>query len=533
MVTATMTAHALDGAYHVLESRIAERIAAVAEPLFTTDARPDALWAAYLAAFPDDARAFYTCHSCRDFIHRFGGLVRIESDGHVVPFLWSALEVPETVAAIVESQHAIVARSRVKGVFRWGADPWGLPQNIAQKTGATWTHLSGTPRTHHARRTETPSQQAAALREDFGILSRSLADFPLAVVEEAVRVLQSGALTRSEKAEGVASWLLALCRAIAAAPKAKRNLMWRAVATAPPGFTHVRSSVLGTLLEDIAAGLPFAEVSRRWAEKLHPLQYQRPTAAPSEGQIAVAERRVKELGIERSLARRFATLDDVLAKVWEPRADEAAPASNGAGVFDALRQDATRVKALELPAQTMTWEKFARTVLPLATTLEVLAPARGGYYGLVTAVDAAAPPIIQWDGLDGHPRNPVSWYFYNNGSTAGQWGLAPDWTAVGAVFLAPFAWQEPTRFAHQGRQLFFALPTARETRASGLALFPEILRAELREVRSVIEAYSNRTQIVGAEHGTANGLAFDGKTRVRLRVKTPSGRAVYDVDRWD
>ena len=97
----------------------------------------------------------------------------------------------------------------------------------------------------------------------------------------------------------------------------------------------------------------------------------------------------------------------------------------------------------------MTWDKFQRTVLPSAERIEFLAPSHGSYTALVTAANAEAPPILQWD-RDG-ARNPVSWYFWNGGSSASQFGLSDvfvqplwlGWTkehwdlALGYGFYAP------------------------------------------------------------------------------------------------
>jgi hypothetical protein len=85
--------------------------------------------------------------------------------------------------------------------------------------------------------------------------------------------------------------------------------------------------------------------------------------------------------------------------------------------------------------QKMTLEKFQRTVLPSALEVFFKVPAgRAQFYGLTTAVHPDAPPIFQWDGLDGYPRNPVSWYVYDKGSWAKGWGLtAGAWAKVTAV----------------------------------------------------------------------------------------------------
>jgi hypothetical protein len=54
----------------------------------------------------------------------------------------------------------------------------------------------------------------------------------------------------------------------------------------------------------------------------------------------------------------------------------------------------------------MTWEKFARTMLPEALSIEAQVPAGPErFMALVTAANADAPPILQWDAEE--RRNPT------------------------------------------------------------------------------------------------------------------------------
>lgn len=161
----------------------------------------------------------------------------------------------------------------------------------------------------HKHPLHTAGQAMAAKREDFGTVARALADFSPAVIAEALRVLEGGHLNSSEKFIAPLHWLadLQVKRDSAKDARVKANLLWRAIATAPDGYCHPRAAVTGTLLEDIAAGMAFHDVKARFNAKVHPLQYQRPQAAPSEGNLASAEKIVEKLGIARSLERRFAS----------------------------------------------------------------------------------------------------------------------------------------------------------------------------------------------------------------------------------
>jgi hypothetical protein len=520
-----------DESYDLFEGMTKSRVSGLAGPVFGTDATPEALWAAYLSGIPAQRRQHYNCHACRRFVQLFGGLVMIDSDGTATPAVW-ARGAPGFFADVVGAVSDLVSRSKVAGVFLSPEKTWG----VADAGG--WSHLSGPSPAVYRDRVKTAGQAMAEKREDHGILCRGLADYPRAAVEQAVRVLRADALDRSEKTLGVAEWLAGIQSRTEAAKnqRSRGNILWLAVASAPAGFCHVRSTMISTLLDDVVAGLPYDDIARRWADKMHPLRYQRPTAAPSAGTIEQAERLVERLGVAKSLGRRFATLDDVLSKLWVPPAVQPAEVRAG-GVFGHLRPAGTATAPeVSLPAVPMTWDKFSRAVLPAATGIDVAIPAHGGFYGLATAADPDAPPIIQWDGLDGHPRNPASWYFYHGGSPAHQWNLSAGWGEVTAVFYGPHHWQEPSRFAHQGRNVHFAIRGCRDARmksGGGLCLFPEILKSEFHGIRSVIEAHSRTAGIIGPESGSANGLAFQKGSPVTLRVRSGDGTATYVIDRID
>ena len=498
-------------------------------PLFTTDA--EGLWDLYLDSFTDPAdRQHHTCHACRHFIQRYGALATIDSDGRVTSAVWFVDGTPEQFRPAVAAMERAVRRAKVTGVFLSSDKVWGTP-----KTG-TWRHLAVRPPASMIvkRALQTPSQVMAEKREDYLTVMRALGEFTAAHLETAVTLLKTDSLYRSEKVLGQAEWLRDLHIAQADADHggaAKRNVVWRAVATAPAGFCHPRSSMIGTLLEDIAEGKDYGDVSRAFAAKMHPLAYQRPQAAPAAGAIAAAEKVVQHLGAAGALARRFARVDEVQA-VWRPTPKKAE--STGGDVFGHLQPKGTaQAPAMRVPAQTMTWSKFEQTVLPTADRVEILAPDHGNYAALVTAVDADAPPILQWDREDA--RNPVSWYVWNGGSSASQWGLrGRHYYDVSAVTLKPSMWGAGCE--HQGKGILFLISDARETRNAGAALFPEILKSEFHGIRSVIEAYSRGASIDGMGEPHAAGLMFttDGSSwNATVRVWI-TGRALdYRLDRWD
>lgn len=523
-----------DAEYHGFLARMQQRfednIGGGSEPLFTTDA--DNLWGLYLSSFVDPVeRQFHNCHACHQFVERFGSLVTIDASGMTTPAIWHADDAPDVYRPAVLAVAKTVRRAKVSGVFLSSHPVWGTPE-----TGE-WRHMSVTPPAAilYRRATLTAGQSMSEKREEFGVVTRALAEFTQSHVETALALLNSDALYRSEKVLGQAEWLAQLHRAIEAAHGSRKtDVVWLAVAKAPAGFCHPRSSMIGTLLDDIAAGKDFAEVSRAFAAKMHPLAYQRPQAAPTVGAIAAAEKIIEQIGAAGSLARRFARIDEVEA-LWRPKAKQATPVATDGSVFGHLKAKVSdSPSSMAIPAQTMTWEKFARTVLPTATRIKMRAPERSGYVALVTAVNPEAPPILQWDREDA--RNPVSWYFWHGGSTAESFGLvAGRLVDVEAIALKPSMWNGGNE--HQGAGVMFVLEGARESRSAGAALFPEILKSEFHGIRSVLEAYSRGATIEGMHEPHAAGLMKqngDARWNVRLSVWSEQGPAMeYCLDRWD
>ena len=509
-----------------VEARFLAHVQDGAAPLFTTDAVD--LWGAYLDTFGAGAlRLLHTCDACRKFVERYGGLVTLDARGVATSAVWHESDAPEGYKPAIAAMARLVRRATVTGVFFTSDRVWGRPE-----TGV-WHHLAVTPPAArvHAGHVLTAPQARAAKTEDFKTVMHALEEFTRPHLELALTLLKTDALYRSEKVLGQAEWLHDLHVAQAAAhASARAQVVWRAIASAPAGFCHPRSSMIGTLLEDIAAGMEFGEVSRRFAAKMHPLAYQRPQAAPTEGQIAAAEKLMQKLGAAGALARRFAQLEDLQA-VWRPAPKKVEEQSGG--VFGHLKRKSTDAPSMTIPAQTMTWDKFQRTVLPTAERIEFRAPSVGSYTALVTAVNADVPPILHWDREDA--RNPVSWYVWHGGSTAASFGLtANEFVQVDAVTLKPSMWNGG--HAHQGAGVVFVLAGARESKRAGAALFPEFLKAEFHGIRAVLEAYSKGAVIEGLDAPHAAGvLLSQGDTAWSATVRVWSGgrRLDYCLDRWD
>lgn len=527
-----------DDEYELFLSQIKSRfINIVKRNQYLFDTEKADLFAIFLKNLPLRVRQHYNCNACRHFVNKFGGVVAIADNGKTIPLMWNLDDVPELYKKSVDAIYDFVSASKITNVFVSNEKVWGHPV-----TGI-WHHMAVTPPKSLVFYNPLLSsdQYSAEKTEDYKTLLNGLHEFPLAVVEQALTLLKTESLYRSEKILGVAEWLkdLHVKRSSAKNNTAKTNFTWLAVASAPAGFCHIKSTMIGTLLEDLKSKIPYREVKRKFEEKMNPTQYQRPQAAPTQGNIKTAEKVISKLEAEGSLERRFATIDEIQT-VWRPNIRKhirsIGAKSKTKGVFSHLESkdsvDKSHQRAMTLPSKTITWEKFRKTILPEANKIEFHVPFTGNFTALVTAARKTAPPIIAWD-LE-EKRNPVSWYVYYGGSAARQWQLQSDiYCDVTGICLQPSGWNGG--FSQHGESVTFILDGAKDTQNRSLGLFPEILKSDFHAIRSTIEAYSHSRKLKGLQEASACGIRLQKDLQWNYKIRVTADDYVTEItlDRWD
>lgn len=495
------------------------------------------LFELFLDMLPAGEQQAHRCNCCRQFIQNFGDLAVIAHNGLLVSAVWpTSLEgIPEIYHDALRNMARAVNRGKVIGVQVWDRERWGTAH------AGGWNHFSlAAPPKNHNRRDLTAEQVAAQKLEDFRTLRHGLGEFRLELVEQAVTLLEADQLFQGEKFLPPARFLLDLHRNRRPVHgEAQDNFVWQAVATAPEGFCRPRSTMIGTLLEDLQRGLPIATVKRKFAEKVAPLAYMRPKAPPTTGNIKQAEDLFQRLGLAASLERRYARLEE-LELLWVPAAARGrhqkpdGAETPGGSIFGHLQPKVSSPVHARAPVSSIptvrTWEKFARDVLPGALKIEVQANSQHMFCAYVTATDPLAPPVLQWDHDD--RRNPVSWYVYPHGSSAPEWGLdRHEWHEVTGISLKPSEWHgNPS--SYQGALL--VLRNCRDTGSPGLGLFPALLKSDLHAVRATIEAFSKSRRLTGRQEATACGINIgkNGDMAI-LKVTSDTGQTLYRIDRWD
>ncbi|UGL62720.1 hypothetical protein [Xanthomonas phage FMYAK-P1] len=483
----------------------------------------------YLEQFDPQDRQYHDCNCCRSFVHRYGSLVTLTSDGRTKSVLWdeTLLGSRHPYRKVVKALREAVERGHVVDQFFWdGRADWGVREQ------GGWSHLWTNPGVHsHTSGSKDASQVAAEQRENRKHLHFALREFTLGELERARDMLMTGGLNQADKTVKMAEFLVEAKRAMAhLSGEAVNRRLWFRVAMAGKGWCTPRSSLLGALIDDIRSGASVESIRRNHNKRADPLTYQRAQAAPTAGNVAQAERLFERMGLARSLERRPARADEVVFE-WQPQP----PRKNQAGgVFGHLLQHerlSTERALLNARAERVTYARFARDVLPRALEIEVVVPHQGNFCAITTAVHPDAPPILQWDSME--CRNPFAWYVYHQGSPASNWGIRSGRAKVVGITKQPSQWGGG--FSHHGNSVIFMIEGAADQRQASLALFPECLRSELHEVRATLEAHSRSARLERLPRGVqhASGLRLDDKTPLEVLVRTEGGVARYALDRMD
>lgn len=500
----------------------------MAGPIFQTDATTCGLYDLYLDCLPSE-RQVHTCNCCKRFIETYGGLARVNPNtGKLQSVMWGSHDVPLFYGDAFNELEKAVERSTIVSVFHSSETMWGTP-----KTGP-WTHLHVKPHVIYPKRSVLTADQAMAKSiQDFETVRRAVGEYKMHMLEEAKRILLADVLSRSDKFIGPIDFLIDVRRLLDMRKTLSLNayhLIWQKVATAPDGYLHPKASAIGSLLDDLEAGLPIKDVTAKFNAKLHPLKYQRPQAAPSAGNIKAAEEIVAKLGIAESLVRRFARFDEI-ETFWKPQKENLSTKTGGS-VFSHLKAKGSQENEKEVIKhdRSMTWSKFKRTVLVNATKLEFYVPYDGQFTGILTAMYPDSPPILKWD--DEHARNPFSTYIYHGGSQARRWNLAQyRWVAVNGITMSPDNWYTGINSNAE----ILVLEGAKDIgKNQGNCLFPEILKSELHSIRSTIESYSKAATIEGFDEASACGYTLStSNAHASIRAFVNGGWSQYQIDRFD
>ncbi|GAA0560629.1 hypothetical protein GCM10010172_49710 [Paractinoplanes ferrugineus] len=372
----------------------------------------DSLWLTFLDSFPAGSnlrfreRSEYDCSTCRVFVKHFGNVVEIH-DGQVRT-LWSGVSTSDPVFSVVATaMDEFVGTLPLSGIFRSTEAQYGAKTTRTLRDGQVevWHHLHGRVEKRHR------TGDVGAARGDFDaavqVFQRGLAELSRPALDTVVDLIDDNALYRGTEHRRAVTEFRSLQNRWTQATDREAFVF----ANALNPVARFRNTVLGTLVQDLSAGVDLEQAVRSFETKVAPQNYQRPTALITPAMVKAAMKTIDELGIEESLQRRFARLSDVSVNnvLW---VDNDTQSRMKDGIEGLLMRAATTgsagsrrdAKPEQVPVVT-----FMKDVLPGAAAIDlwVATSHEPNFVSLTTGRNPTAPRLFTWD-------NDFAWSYGGN-----------------------------------------------------------------------------------------------------------------------
>lgn len=390
--------------------------------LYSTGVSGDVLWDSYLRAFPEGTnkmyknRLEYDCTACKQFVRGIGNVVTLV-DNKLVS-IWRVDQqlpspfnvVAQKLADLVES--SVVADRYLSEFSKVGVD--SNKQLLENGQVCAWEHFfCQLPPAYVS--SSVPSD-VAAHRDSKAVFQRTMEELDLAVCDTLQDLINQGENVVYRGAENLRSLksIMDFKKAYDALPDALRvNWCWENSHNNP--VAKLRNTAFGTLLTDLSTGVETSTAVFKFNNKMSPDKYKRPVSVFSKADAERAVKRIKDLGYENSLERRFAVADDVSVAdvlfVDRSVRSRMVGGSVAADVLGSLIEEVSTVSSAEKAAEKATdisAEDFlANVVKGGATGIELLVEGRhvGNLMSLISPVHKEAPSMLKWDNNFGWAYN--------------------------------------------------------------------------------------------------------------------------------
>lgn len=393
-------------------------------PLFITNADEDKLYNLYLDSFPAGTnptfrkRREYDCSCCRRFVKNIGKLVSF-MDGQMVT-VWDFDTKSDVYQPVVDALAAYVKTCAVVNPYYISRNmisdgKFGTEMNYEydadHKAVRTWDHFAVEIPQRFIVNSYDVSTKMAEWRDSANVFKRSLEELTMDAVDTVLELIAQNSLYRGKEFEGLVRGFKSDKQVYDRLPDEKKSAyVWMAPGGASMNRLRIRNTAIGTLLVNLSEGMDVDAAVTAFEKVVAPANYKRPKAIFTKKMLEDAQKTVTELGYMNSLARRFATLDDITANnIMFCNRDAAPRVMGAANPFEAMAKSLGTDPKKFGRAEEIGIEKFVKEVLPTAAGLELFMENRfsKNMVSLIAPQDKSAPSMFKWS-------NGFSWAYTGN-----------------------------------------------------------------------------------------------------------------------
>lgn len=264
----------------------------------------------YLNAFPEGTnpifreRTEHDCQCCKQFIRNLGAIVAIK--GGQIYTVWQGLTgISDTYATVAEEMDRVVRSSPILSVFRTKELSFGHEKNFDSHAAITWFHFYGNTPSRCISR--SPGEDIGKFNSVHDVFKRGLEIIKSSDLDEIITLIDDSQIYRGEEHRKSVAEFRSLKRGYERAEN-KELYVWEHVGSPAARF---KNTVIGTLAVDLSEGVEQERAIKSFESKVAPANYKRPKALITPSMIKDAVATLNGLGLEDSISRRFASIEDI------------------------------------------------------------------------------------------------------------------------------------------------------------------------------------------------------------------------------
>lgn len=340
--------------------------------LFRVAIDGDAIWAAYLAAFPEGSNPIYRVRTeydgsyDRNFVRKLGNVVAVNAAGELY-CIWDAAGLDYPYNVVCERMSELVRGHVIVGAFRHNERKVGYVETTERLDSGqikTWNHFHAEIKPAHF--SASVAETLGEINGNVAVMKRGFEEISSEAVEAVLSLIESNSLYRGAEFRNAVSDFAQAQRAYKQSSD-RNTTLW---AGHKNMAGRIRNTAIGSLLVDLSDGMDLERAVGAFEAKVAPTNYKRTTALITPRMVTEAMKTIGELGLEPALERRLARLSDVSINdvLW---ADNSAKATMKGSIGDVLMSAAVAKGDPAAAAEGISIDDFVANVLPKATGLSI------------------------------------------------------------------------------------------------------------------------------------------------------------------
>jgi hypothetical protein len=350
--------------------------------LYEVNLDKEQLWALFLDSFPEGTNEIYRerrefdCSSCRQLIKNIGNVGFLKNN--VFTTIWDFETNDTTFQPVLNALSAFVKSQVISDVYVTKIGKIGTDRNFEKLENGTiseWHHLFlELPTKFVDRSSKSEAEIKGELRDTRNVFKRSLDEITQESLLTVLELISQNSLHKGTEWKGALNEFLTFKKQYdqVQTETEKDNYTWEQSVKIGGVIGRIRNHSIGTLLVNLSEDMDLDTAVRKYEKIVAGENYKRSKPIHTQKMRDEARKTVEELGYMDSLARRYATLDDITVNNILFSNKDAAKRIAGANIFDQMSSAMPVNPKKFSKVEEISIEDFIKNVLPFIKEAEML-----------------------------------------------------------------------------------------------------------------------------------------------------------------